>query len=133
MDILASGLIGSEGDSAKAFSFLELYGCREFIDCVTAHLVTVVSTLDVSLDGDDTVQSGHLEDQVGVVRNRHELGMCQPPQKGIVRCLEVGYLKLQIFYVEVFSSPQDHEKSDLTNRSRCCSRDHTMEWSPTGV
>jgi hypothetical protein len=49
------------------------------------------------------------------VRNCHELGKCRSPEERIVRCLEVGYLELHVFSMEVFLSPEGHGKSDLAN------------------
>jgi hypothetical protein len=79
LDVLASGMIGSGGGggiSQGLLQFLELCGRREPITRLVALLVEVVSTLDVSPDGDDTMRSLHFLNQVGIVRNYHELGEC---------------------------------------------------------
>jgi hypothetical protein len=67
------------------------------------------------------------------VRNCYELGDCRQSKESIVCCLEVNYLKLQVFNAEVFSSPEGHEKSDLANGGRCCARDYAMKQGSTGV
>jgi hypothetical protein len=51
----------------------------------------------------------------------------------VVRRLEVGYLELQIFSTEAFLSPKAYGKRDLTDESRCCTRDYVVKWSPTGA
>jgi hypothetical protein len=57
LDVLASGMIGSRGYSAKAFfNSWTFCGHCESINCLTALLVAVVGTLDISPDGDDTMQ-----------------------------------------------------------------------------
>ena len=38
-----------------------------------------------AMHNDDAVWSQHLQLQVGVVRDRHELGIAWPPQDGVVR------------------------------------------------
>jgi hypothetical protein len=53
------------------------------------------------------------------VRNCHEFGECRPSQESVVRHLEVGYLKMQVFSAEIFLSPEGYGKSGLTDRS-CC-------------
>jgi hypothetical protein len=67
------------------------------------------------------------------VRNCHELGECQPYEEGVVRCLEVGYLELQVFSAKVFPSLESYGKSDLTNGGCCYSRYYAMEQCPTGA
>jgi hypothetical protein len=63
MDILASGMIESRGGGGLGqglFLFLELYGSHEFVDRLAALPVAFVGALDISPDGDDTMQSWHL-------------------------------------------------------------------------
>jgi hypothetical protein len=79
------------------------------------------------------MRSWRLQDQVGIVRNCHELGDCQSSQEGIVHCLEVGYLKLQVFSAEVFLSPKSYRKSNLADGGCHCSRYYAMERCPTGA
>jgi hypothetical protein len=59
MDILASGMIESRGGGLGQglLLFLELYGSHEFVDRLAALPVAFVGALDISPDGDDTMQS----------------------------------------------------------------------------
>jgi hypothetical protein len=52
--------------------------------------------------------------------------------ESVVRCLEVGYFKLQVFSMEVFLSPEGHGKSDLTDWDHCCTRDYVVKRGSTG-
>jgi hypothetical protein len=67
------------------------------------------------------------------VRNCHELGECRPFQEAIVHCLEVSYLELQVFSMEVSPSLEGYRKGDLING--CChySEDYAMEQSLIGA
>jgi hypothetical protein len=125
--------LGLEGLGQSFLQFLELCGRHESVGHLVALLVRVIGLLDVSPDGDDTVQSWHLQDQVGIVRNCHEFGECRLSQEGIVHYLEVGYLELQIFSAEVFLSLISYGMSDLTDGGCRCSRDYTMERCTIGA
>jgi hypothetical protein len=59
----------------------------------------------------------------------HELGKSQSSQEGIVCGLEIGHLKLYGFSLEIFLSPEGHEKRDLTDGFHCCTWDYAMERS----
>jgi hypothetical protein len=41
--------------------------------------------LKLGAHGDDSLGSGHLQLEVGVVGDRHELRICQPPEDRVVR------------------------------------------------
>jgi hypothetical protein len=58
------------------FQLLEFYGCCQSIGHHIVFLLTVIGLLDVSPDGDDSTWAWHLQYQVGVMRNCHELGEC---------------------------------------------------------
>jgi hypothetical protein len=76
------------------------------------------------------MQSCHLYDKVGIVRDHHELGECRSSQQSGVRCLEVSYLKLLVFRMKIFPSPKGYRKSDLIDKSHCCTRNYAMRGSP---
>jgi hypothetical protein len=111
--------------------FFELCGRQQHINHLAALLVTVISTLYVPFDGDDSVWARHLQNQVGIVKNCHELGECRPPEECVVCRFEIGYLKLHALGVEVLPSPKGHGKSDLATGGCCCSEDYSMEGSLT--
>jgi hypothetical protein len=73
---------------------LEFCRRRESVGRLASLPATVIGAFGVSPDGDDTMWLWHLQDQVGIVRNRHELGEFQPSPENIVRHLEIGDLKL---------------------------------------
>jgi hypothetical protein len=104
LEVLASGMTGCGGRGGGTL------------------LDIVIGAHDISPDGDDIVRSWHFQNQVGIVRNFHELGECRPSQEGVVCYLKVNYLKLQ-----VFSSPEGYRKSDLTYEGCCYTRDYAME------
>jgi hypothetical protein len=135
LEVLASGMTESWGGGLDQglLQFLELCRCHESISHLAALLVTIVGALDVSLDEDDTVLCWHLQDQVGIVGNRHEHGECRPPQESVVCYVKVGNLELQVFCMEVFMSPEGYKKSDLTDGSHYYSKDYAVEWNPTGT
>jgi hypothetical protein len=63
--------------------------------------------------------------------DRHELGECRPSQKSVVHHLKINDLKLYSLCVEIVLSPEGYGKSDVTDGSRCYTRDYALEWSPT--
>jgi hypothetical protein len=134
-EVLASGMIGSGGGGLGQclLQLLELYRRCESIGRLAALFVSVVGTLDVSPNGDDTVRSWHLQKQISVMWNRHELGECRLSQESIICGLEIGNLKLQVLCAEVFPSPKGYGKGGLIDGSRHCSWDYAMERGLTGV
>jgi hypothetical protein len=85
---------------------LELCGHHHSIGCLATLAVAVKSSLDISLDGDDATQPWHLQDQVGAMRDHHELGECRPSQESVVHRLKIGDLKLYSLCVEIVPSPE---------------------------
>jgi hypothetical protein len=55
-----------------------------------------------------------------------KLGECWPSQESIVSYLEIGALELYVFCVEIFSSSEGYEKSDLTNESHNIALDNPI-------
>ena len=56
--------------------------------------------------GDDVIWSRHLQLEVGVVGDRHELGVAWPPQDGMVGPWEVHHLEGEDFRAEVGSAAE---------------------------
>ena len=56
-------------------------------------LLIVVGLLEAPFDGDDPVWARHLELQVGVVGDDHELGEARSAEEGMVDAREVNHLK----------------------------------------
>jgi hypothetical protein len=112
---------------------LELYGCCQSVGCLTTLRVIVKSPFNVSPTRDDATKSWHLQDQVGVMWDCHELEECWPSQGSIVRSLEIGDLKLYSLCAEIFLSPKGNGENDLADGGCCCTKDYAMEGSPIGV
>jgi hypothetical protein len=108
-------------------------GCRQYVSCLATLLAAVKSLLDVSPDGDDATRPWHLQDQVGIMLDRHEFGECRPSQESVVCSLKINDLKLYNLRAKIFPSPEGYEKRNLTDGGCCCTRDYAMERSPTGV
>jgi hypothetical protein len=92
---------------------LEFYGRQKLVCRLSALPITIVSAFYIPFDGDDSFWAFHLQNQVGILRNHHELGQCRPPEECIVCHLKIGYLKLHVLGAEVLLSPEGHGKSDL--------------------
>jgi hypothetical protein len=74
MDVLASGMTRSRGGLGQGLlQLLELYGCCQSASCLTTLPVIVKTPLNVSPDREDTTRPMHLQDQVGVMWDHHEL------------------------------------------------------------
>jgi hypothetical protein len=67
------------------------------------------------------------------MQNCHEYGECRPSQESVIHSLKIGHLELYSFSSDVLLSPEGYGKRDLTDGCRCCTRDYTMERSPTSV
>jgi hypothetical protein len=93
--------------------------------------VAVKILLDVSPDGDDATRPWHLQDQVGIMQDRHELEECHPSQESVVCHQEISDLKLYSFCAEMVPSPEGYGMSDMINEGRYCTREYAMERSPT--
>ena len=64
-------------------------------------LLIVVGLLEAALDGDDPLRAGHLELQVGVVGDGHELGEAWSTEEGMVDAREVNHIKGERLLAEV--------------------------------
>jgi hypothetical protein len=101
--------------------------------CLTTLPITVKRPFNVSPDRDDTTRPWNLQDQVGIMWDRHELGECRPSQESILRSLKIDDLKLHSFHVDIFLSPEGHVENNLADGGCCYTRDYAMERSPTGA
>jgi hypothetical protein len=133
LEVLESGTtgLGGGGISQGLFQLLELWGCCQSVSHLTALLVAVIGLLDVSPNGNDPTWSWHLQYQVGVMRNRHQLDECRPSQQSVVRSLKIIHLKFYSFSLEVLPSLEGYGKRDLTDGHRCYTGNYTVERSPT--
>ena len=65
-------------------------------------------------DGDDPVGAQHLELEVGVVEDDHELGIAWPPQHCVVGSSEPDHLECEGFLSEVGGSPEADGQIELS-------------------
>jgi hypothetical protein len=65
-------------------------------------------------DGDDPVGARHLELEVGVVGDGHELGVAWPPQHSVVGSLKPDHLEREGFLSEVGGSPEADGQIELS-------------------
>jgi len=75
--------------------------------------VALIGVLACRVDGDDTVWSRHLELEVGVVRDGHELGVAWPSQNRVVGPRELDHIEGEYLPPEVVGVPNE------TGRSIC--------------
>jgi hypothetical protein len=95
--------------------FFELCGRQQPVSGLVALSVIVESPLDVSPDGVGTTWPWHLQDQVGILRDCHELGECRPSQESVVHSF-----KLYVLCAKVFLSAEGQGKEDLADGCCCC-------------
>jgi hypothetical protein len=74
-------------------------GCRlqDGFLVLDAFHVALVGVLIGGSNGDDTIGARHFELEIGVVRNRHELGVAGAPKNGVVCPMEFNHLKSESF------------------------------------
>lgn len=85
--------------SVPCFSFSNP-GC--WPQCTHGVPFTQVGILEVSRHRDDTAWSGHLQLEVGIVPNRHELGVAWLPEYGAIGSLEVNNFKRECLLLVVY-------------------------------
>jgi hypothetical protein len=80
-----------------------------------------VRLLEVAAHHDDVVRSRHLQLEVGLVGDHHELGVARTPKDGVVRSLKVHHLKDQGLNAEVASVANVTGKSMFLGGMPSCS------------
>jgi hypothetical protein len=83
-------------------------------------------------DGDDPVGARHLEFEVGVVGDSHELGVAWSPQHYVVSSSEPDHLEREGFLSEVGGSPEADEKIELPKGLDALHGDDPVKWRRTG-
>jgi hypothetical protein len=78
-------------------------------------------------DGDDPVGARHLELEVGVVVDDHELGVAWSPQHCVVGSSEPDHLELEGFLSEVGGSPEADGQIELPKRLDALPGDDPMK------
>jgi hypothetical protein len=83
-------------------------------------------------DGDDPVGARHLELEVGVVGDGHELGIAWSPQHCVVSSSEPDHLKREGFLSEVGGSPEADEQIELSKGLDALPGDDPVKGRRTG-
>jgi hypothetical protein len=78
-------------------------------------------------DGDDPVGARHLELEVGVVGDGHELGVARPPQHCVVGSSEPDHLEREGFPSEVGGSPEADRQIELSEGLDAFHRDDPVK------
>jgi hypothetical protein len=78
-------------------------------------------------DGDDPVGAGHLELEVGVVGDGHELGVARSPQHRVVGSPEPDHLEREGFLSEVGGSPEADGQIELSKGLDVLPRDDPVK------
>jgi hypothetical protein len=88
-------------------------GCGEGLDVLHALHVAFVRVSARGADGDDPVGARHLELEVGVIGDGHELGVAWSPQHCVVGSSEPDHLEREGFLSEVGGSPEANGQIEL--------------------
>jgi hypothetical protein len=83
-------------------------------------------------DGDDPVGAWHLELEVGVVGDGHELGVAQSPQHRVVGSSEPDHLEREGFSAEVGGSSEVDGQVELPKGQDALPRDDPVKGRCTG-
>jgi hypothetical protein len=95
--------------------------------------VAVECVLDGRAHGDDAIWSWHLHLQVGVVGDRHELGVAGPPKYGVVGTLEPHHPEGERFLAEILSGAEPNRQVDLPEGLDSLAGRDAMEWRRAGL
>jgi hypothetical protein len=133
-DLLGDVVAGVERDGLNRLSWLEVVGMAlrirhllgealqvsdeglgfgEGLDVLHAFHVAFVRVSVRGADDDDPVGAQHLELEVGVVGDGHELGVAWSPQHCVVGSLEPDHLEREGFLSEVGGSPEADGQIEL--------------------
>jgi hypothetical protein len=104
--------------------------------CYLDYGFSLLHTVDVALlgmlahraDGDDAVGAWHLELEVGVVGDDHELGITWSPEDHVIGSREPYHVEGEDFPPEVVGSPKTNGQVDLPEWVGSMPRHHSMEW-----
>ena len=117
------GSFSSEGLELRG----KLGGVLDSLSILDALDVTFVRMLVGGADGDDPLGPGHLQLQVGVVGDSHELGVARAPDDGVVRASKSHYFKGENLLPEVGRRAKTDRQVDSTYRQRLLPWYDTME------
>jgi len=98
-----------------------------------AALLAVVGLLEATLDGYDPIQARHLQLQVGVVGEGHELGETWLAEESIVDTGEVHYLEGEWLLLEVVRLAKGDVELDVPEWDGFLPQDDPVEWCLAGA
>jgi len=90
--------------------------------------VALIGVLAGRTDGDDAVWPWHLELEVGVVGDGHELGVTWSPQDRVVGSWEPDHVECEDLPPEVVGGPEADGQIDLPEGMGAMPRHHSVEW-----
>ena len=94
--------------------------------------VALVCVLAHRADRDDVVGAQHLELEVGVVGDHHELGIAWSPENRMVVHREPDHVKSENLPSKVLASPKVDGQVDLPKGVGSVPRNHVMKWQGVG-
>src|ERR1041385_3156373 len=107
------------------YFFERFWGSKRVGDFVEA-AVALVRFGEASFDCDDSCRSWHLELEICIVWNRHELCECRSPEYGVILRLPVEYFELECLLCEVEFPVEDHIKLYCSDGGCCFARDYAV-------
>jgi hypothetical protein len=153
-DLLAGIVVGVERDGLNRLCWLEVAGVALRIWHLLGEALqvgdeglgldeglSVLHTLHVAFvrvsvcgsDGDDPVGARHLELEVGVVGDGHELGIARSPQHRVVGSSEPDHLEREGFLSEVGGSPEADGQIKLSKGLDALPGDDPVKGHCTGL
>jgi hypothetical protein len=153
-DLLGGVVAGVERDGLNRLSWLEVAGVAlriwrllgealqvgdeglgfgEGLGVLHALHVAFVRVSVRGADGDDPVGARHLELEVGVVGDDHELGVAWSPQHCMVGSSEPDHLEREGFFSEVGGSPEADGQIELSKGLDALPGDDPMKGRRTGL
>jgi hypothetical protein len=152
-DLLAGVVAGVERDGLNRLCWLEVAGVAlriwhllgkalqvgdvglglgEGLSVLHALHVAFIRVSVRGSDGDDPIGTGHLELEVGVVGDGHELGIARSPQHRVVGFSEPDHLEHEGFLSKVGGSPEADEEIELSKGLDALPRDDPVKGRCTG-
>jgi hypothetical protein len=108
-------------------------GLGDGLDVLHAFHVAFVRMAVRGSDGDDSVGAWHLELEVRVVGDGHELGVARPSQHRVVGPSEPNYLESEGFLSEVGGSSEADGQIELSKGQDAISGDDPVKGRRTGL
>jgi hypothetical protein len=152
-DLLAGVIAGVERDGLNRLCWLEVAGVAlriwhllgealqvgdeglglgEGLNVLHALHVAFVRVSVRGPDGDDPVGARHLELEVGVVGDGHELGIAWSPQHRVIGSSEPDHLEREGFLLEVGGSPKADGQIELSKGQDALPGDDAVKGRRTG-